>query len=214
MGTRFGIFNCGFFVVSILSSKNIWESKELKIVTVTGPNGAGKTTIVEELIKKHPEWGMVLSWTSREIRNTDLPDEYEYNVSKKRFLRWRKEGKDLWIVSEHGNMYATLKDDVDEALAVKAVLFMQLLPASVPNILAYVPDRVKPIFIVPPDEEEMRRRLAKRGESPEQIERRIADCKNWEEEARESGTPYKFVRNDGTIEEMVEKVEGIINQNL
>ena len=192
-----------------------WENKRVKIIIITGPSGAGKTTIVGELIKRHPEWGMVLSRTSRAPReNKDLPGEYQCNVSKKRFLRWRKEGRDLWMVSEHGNMYATLKDDVDGAFAAKVVLFMQLLPDSVPKILDYVPDRVKPIFIVPPDEEELRRRLAKRGESPEQIERRIADCKNWEEEARESGIPYKFIRNDGTIAEAVEKVERIIDQNI
>lgn len=126
-------------------------------------------------------------------------------------MRWRKEGKDLWIETEHGNIYATLKCDVDRALVSKGISFMQLLPVSVPKILAYAPGKVKPVFINPPSEEEMRRRLEKRGDSPEQIDGRLADCREWEEEARVSGM-YEFIENNGTIEEAVEKVEKIISR--
>lgn len=38
---------------------------EIRIVTFTGPSGAGKGTIVAGLLKKHPDWGLVVSLTSR-----------------------------------------------------------------------------------------------------------------------------------------------------
>jgi len=87
---------------------------------------------------------------------------------------------------------------------------MNLLPVSVPKIRNYASGQVLSVFILPPGKEELRRRLQSRGESPEQIDRRMADCKKWEEEAIFSYIPYEFVRNEGTVAEAVEKMEQII----
>ncbi|MBI2674141.1 MAG: hypothetical protein HYX22_00150 [Candidatus Yanofskybacteria bacterium] len=206
LGTAAVLLMVGYFI-KLIRSKNNW----IKIVTFTGPSGAGKTTIIGELLKKHPRWKMVLSLTSRESRGGDLPGEYRCNVSRKEFLRIRKEKRDLWIESVHGNMYATLKVDVVNALLSEGLSLMNLMPVSVRKIRAYASGQVRSIFILPPSEKELRRRLVKRGELPEQIDKRIADCKKWEEEARLSDIPYEFVKNDGTVEEAVERVERIID---
>lgn len=184
--------------------------QDTRIITFTGPSGVGKTTIVGELLKRHSEWKMVLSLTSREPRNSDLPGEYRCNVSRREFLQIKEDNKDLWIESAHGNMYATLGADVIKALLSKELSLMQLLPISVRKIHAYTLDRVLSIFILSPGEEELRKRLEKKGESSEQIDKRVADCRKWEEEARKSSIPYEFVRNDGTVAEAIQKVEQII----
>jgi len=189
-------------------------TSSIKIVTFTGPSGVGKTTIVKELLRRHSDWGMVLSQTSRETRDTDLPGEYKCNVSKKEFLRMRKEGRDLWIETAHGNTYATLAADVLQALLSKGLSLMQILHTSVIKIHAYAPGKVLSIFILPPSEEEMRRRLINRGDSPEQVERRISDCKKWEEEARASDISYEFIRNDRTVAEAVETIEDVIESRM
>ena len=86
---------------------------------------------------------------------------------------------------------------------------------SIGKLHEYAPGKVLSIFILPPSEEELRRRLVARAtESAEEIERRIADCRKWEEEAKKSGVPYRFVRNDRTVEEAVEQIEEIIRRNL
>mgnify|MGYP001558826613 CR=1 FL=1 len=184
----------------------------VKIITLTGPSGAGKTVITRELLKNHPEWKMVLSLTSRGPRNSDLPGEYKCDVVQEEFF-WRdRRGEFIWTVSAHGNIYGTLLADIQKALNSEYPLLMQILSESVKQLRSYAPNKVLSIFILPPDGSELKQRLEKRGESPEQIERRIADCKKWEEEARSSGIPYEFVRNDGTVEEAVEKVEKVIKQ--
>jgi guanylate kinase len=207
-----GTATFGLFLHRVLK---FFGRRDIRIVTFTGPSGAGKTTIVGELLKRYPKWKMVLSLTSREPRNSDLSGEYRCNVSREEFLQIKEEKKDLWIESAHGNMYATLGADIIKALLSKGLSLMQLLPVSVRKIHDYIPGSVLSIFILPPGEEELRRRLEKRGESSEQIEKRIIDCRNWEAEAtKRSGIPYKFVRNDGTVEEAVKKIEDIIKRNI
>lgn len=188
--------------------------RKIKIVTITGPSGAGKTTIVGELLKKHPEWKMVLSLTSRESRDSDLPGEYKCNLSVKHLYQLLKDRQAIWLENEHGNVYVALFKNVDEARFERTLSFMQILHRSVVKLHSCVPREVLSIFIIPPREEELRRRFEKRGDSPEQIERRLADCKKWEEEARSSRIPYEFVRNDGTVVEAVEQVEQVINKFL
>ena len=194
-----------------------WQYQQwsyLRIITFTGPSGAGKTTIVGELLKRHSKWKMVLSLTSREPRNSDLLGEYRCDVSRREFLQIKEDNKDLWIESFHGNMFSTRGADVMKALLSKELSLMQLLSVSVRKIRAYAPGRVLSIFMLPPGEEELRRRLMKRGESPEQIDKRISDCGKWEEEAKKSDIPYEFVRNNGTIAEAVHNVEQIIKKYL
>lgn len=187
--------------------------RKIKIVTVTGPSGAGKTTIVGELLKKHPEWGMVVSLTSRESRDSDLPGEYKCNLSVKHLYQLEKDRQAIWRENEHGNVYVTLFKDVNEARFERILSFMQILHRSVVKLHSYMPREVLSIFLIPPCEEELRRRFEKRGDSPEQINRRIADCRKWEEEARASGL-YKFVRNNKTVEEAIRQVEEIIRRNV
>jgi len=139
-----------------------------------------------------------------------LPGEYRCNVPEEEFLRIREKKRELWIETAHGNTYATLKVNVIKALLRKGLSFMNLLPVSVPKIRNYASGQVLSVFILPPGKEELRRRLQSRGESPEQIDRRMADCKKWEEEAIFSYIPYEFVRNEGTVAEAVEKMEQII----
>lgn len=190
------------------------QRDNIRIVTITGPSGAGKTTIVGELLKRHPKWKMVISLTSRGPRESDLPGEYECDVIKESFF-WRdRKGEFIWMVSDHGNMYGMLLADIDEALDSEHPSLMQILSESVGQLRSYASGKVLSFFISPPNEEELRRRFAKRGDSSEQIERRTADCKKWEEEAMSSDIPYEFVRNDGTVEEAVEQVEAIIRAHI
>lgn len=209
------------FLVVFWSSVGVWWflsgfKRKIKIITITGPSGAGKGAIVARLLKKHSDWRLVVSLTSRGSRSSrDLPGEYECDLPVEYLRRLDEEGEALWLEGGHRNVYVTLKADVDRALRFGVLWFMQILHKSVCKLHEYAPGRVLSIFILPPDKEELRWRLAERNtESPEEIERRIADCEKWEEEARASGIPYEFVRNDGTVEEAVRRVEEIIRHKV
>ncbi|MEK7516294.1 MAG: hypothetical protein AAB562_01730 [Patescibacteria group bacterium] len=177
-----------------------------KIITVTGPSGVGKTTIVCELFAAKPELAFVVSLTSRAPRDSDLPGEYRCSVAEDEFARRSANGEFLWTVDAHGNTYGTLVASVDEALEREQPSLMILVPDRVEFIRRRAPDQVLSFFIVPPQETILRERLARRGESPEVIERRIADCKAWTDDARSSHIPYTFIGNDGSVGDAVRQL--------
>jgi len=185
-------------------------SERTRIITFTGPSGAGKTTIVGEFLKNHSECKMILSLTSRYPRYSDLPGEYKCKVSNEEFLRRGRKGEFIWIANFHGNTYGTRLADVNKALNSKRLFLMQITPDSVKRLRAHAPGNILSVFILPPDEKELRRRLWKRGELSNDIDKRIADCAKWEEEATESWIPYEFIRNDGTVAEAINELERII----
>jgi ribose 1,5-bisphosphokinase PhnN len=87
---------------------------------------------------------------------------------------------------------------------------MLLTPDAVPTLLEYAPGEVLPFFIIPPTDEVLRARLLKRGETPEAIERRIADCIKWYVEAVVSGLPYLYITNSGEVEEAVGEIIRVV----
>ena len=115
----------------------------------------------------------------------------------------------------HGNRYGTLKTDIEEVLSDSGRHGVMLLvpdfdyPDVLPRLLEYVgPDRLLSFYVLSPGEDELRRRLARRGDEPQDIEGRIADCRDWDEKVGVSDFPYLFVRNDSVIEVAVQEVLG------
>src|SRR3989344_8004502 len=155
------------------------------IITLTGASGSGKTSIFKALQSINPRLQLIESYTTRKPRGTDLPGEYVYMESQEKFSKLKAEGKFLWDVGEHNNAYGTLKESVDQALRADTPKIMLLVPKSVPLLMART-DKVIPFYILSPGEEILRKRLQKRGDKPEEIEKRISDCRDWDAEARES----------------------------
>ena len=172
----------------------------IKIVTITGSSGAGKTSIIKRLLAQNSLFKLVTSFTTRTARPSDLPGEYQCEVFAKTFEAWNKENKFLWLVSVHNNSYGTLKESVDAALISSAISFMPIVPDVIQPLRDYadtkLTGRVLSFYILSPPEEELRRRLKLRGEDDATIEKRVSDCKQWDEAARNSGIPYIFITNN------------------
>ena len=175
-----------------------------KLVAITAPSGAGITTLVRELLKTGGFY-LITSYTTREPRPSDIPGEYNH-LTAKEFDQLTIDDSFAWSVNVHGKRYGTLKSSLNDIsvgkeerialLIVTPVIAFQLAVTAPFQIF-----RTINIFIIPPDETKLRRRLTLRGSNKEELERRVADCKTWTKEALELGI-YIFIQNTGTKDDL------------
>lgn len=180
----------------------------IKVISFTGPSGAGKTTVIKELLRIKPGWRLVISYTTRGPRDSDLLGEYRCNVAEEEFTDPVRKKKFSWTAFVHGNYYGHLTRSIKGTLSGErpTMWMLTLTPDAVDKFLRLTGGRAVSFFVLPPEESVLRARLARRGDSEEEIARRIQDCRVWEEEARSSDLPYVFLDSSGTVEETSQAV--------
>ena len=184
-------------------------TNDQRIISITGPSAAGKTTIVQRLLAECADLSIIPSYMTRSRRENDIFEECRY-VSQEEFVRLEEQQTFLWTADVHGNHYGTSRISIDNALVSQNRSLIIAVPYVIPILMKYANDSVLPIYIQAPSPGELARRLRARGESKTQIERRIVDCLQWDEDVRESNIPYQYVTNDTTIEEAVAHVKNIL----
>lgn len=174
------------------------------IWSITGPSASGKTTIARLIIEAVPEAKHLPSVTTRPRRFSDNPGEYEH-VSDTEFDRLSRAREFLWEVAPHGYRYATRKSKVDEALAGGIYIPILVIEAAV-KLHAYAQAQgkvreVRSLYVRMTNEEELRRRFTERGDDPDDMERRLLQCRDWNARALNAGIPFRVIEGEGKPEE-------------
>src|SRR5205809_7129432 len=167
------------------SKKSASKSKTLSsrfsrygiLFVLSAPSGAGKTTLVDAL-RKTSEFIYSVSCTTRPARAGEIDGEDYRFLSEEEFRARAKAGEFLEHATVHGHHYGTLlKPIVEHLINGRDVLIdidTQGAPTSRNAKDKFTRDALADGFIMPPDVEELRRRLTKRDtETAEQIETRL-----------------------------------------
>ena len=173
------------------------------LLTLTGESGTGKSTIARSLLQLRG-FQVITSSTTRAARPSDLPQEYEY-LSQTAFEQLNEENIFLWTIPYAGHHYGTRQAYIDQALSSEGVSLLILVPKVVPLLVAYT-NKVIPFFIRTPPEAILRERMLCRGDAPENIEKRLQHLGIWEKEAEEQERFYRFITNEGPIEDAVAQI--------
>ena len=180
------------------------------LFVLSAPSGAGKTTLCNALRQK-PEFVWSVSCTTRTPRPGEVDGEDYHFLSREEFERRLAAGEFLEHAEVHGNRYGTLKGPVLENLAKGVDVLLDIDTrgaASIrscgdPLILRALAD----IFIMPPDLEELRRRLLRRGtETDDQVEVRLRNA----ELEMECWRDYRYVIISGSMEENIVNFRAIM----
>ena len=188
--------------------------KRYKVIAFVGPSAAGKTSLVNELRQADPRFGSMLSVTTRAKRDTDLPGEYRY-ITVAHFSHLVATEQFLWTTNVHQNRYGTLRESMRQALAAMRPTVMHLEPDCVPKLLAEAEEQACLFFITaPPHDLERRIRVRDLDRSEEYYRERLDSCAQWEEQARNSQWPYRFVNNgDGRLKQALAEVMAHITRD-
>lgn len=153
-----------------------------KLFVISGASGVGKSTVLKEVMAARKDLLFSVSATTRQPR----PDEREgvsyYFLSRERF-REMIDNNEFMEYDEHNDtLYGTPRGQLEEKLS-RANVILDVEPNGAFAVKRERPD-AKLIFIMPPSEAELERRLRERNDTPpDQIRMRL-DRARWEMEQR------------------------------
>jgi guanylate kinase len=180
------------------------------LFVVSAPSGAGKTTLVER-IRRTPNLFYSVSCTTRTPRAGEI-DRQDYRFLSDADFRERVAKGDFVEHAEvHGDHYGTLREPIVTNLETgKDVLIdIDVQGAAVIRNCGdpLIRDALADVFIMPPDLEELRKRLLKRGtETAQQIDSRLATAAREMEHWRD----YRYTIISGSVEEDLQRFRQIM----
>lgn len=144
------------------------------LIVLSGPSGVGKGTMYSRLLKIMPELTVSVSATTRKPRDGEINGVHYYFMNKDKFVCMRENGEFLEWAETVGNYYGTPKAPVLSKLSEGKDVLLEIDVKGARQIKAAYPDCVT-IFVLPPSESELARRLRGRGtETDEQVKARLA----------------------------------------
>ncbi len=176
------------------------------LLVVSGPSGAGKSTVCRRLLEILPDAVWSVSATTRPPRGQERDGQDYYFVSRDRFEEMSAGGQLLEWAEYLGNLYGTPREPVEEALAGGKVIVMEIDVQGGRQVAERMPDSVR-VFVLPPSDEELARRLiGRKTETAEQQRRRLDKAREEIAWARQSSCYEYFVVNDSidtTVDEVI-----------
>ena len=144
------------------------------LLVLSAPSGGGKSSIARNLLQGRDDLGYSVSATTRSMREGERDGVDYYFLTRDEFLRRREAGEFLESATYGGQLYGTLRSEIDRIFAAgrHAVLDIEIegarqIRASFPNSLH--------LFVLPPSAEVLIGRLKGRNTEPaEAVRERIA----------------------------------------
>jgi guanylate kinase len=180
------------------------------LFVISAPSGTGKTTLCENL-RATPDFIYSVSCTTRMPRSGEVDGTDYHFLSKENFLSRVHNGEMLEHAFVVGNYYGTLKSTVKEALMAGTDVLLDIDVQGATTIRKtddpIIRDSLVDVFIMPPTQEELEKRLRKRGtETEEQIQLRLSTGK----EESKLWPLYKYTILSGSMEEDLIKFRAIM----
>jgi guanylate kinase len=180
------------------------------LFVVSAPSGTGKTTLCTS-VRQTPDLVYSVSCTTRPIRTGEKDGVDYFFLTPSEFAKKMKEGEMLETADVYGHLYGTPKGPVLEHLAAGRDVLLDIDVQGARQVRsnqdAKIKEALADIFIMPPDLEELKRRLEGRGtEDAHQIAKRIkaadAEMADWKS--------YRYTILSSSMEEDLIKFRAII----
>ncbi len=176
------------------------------VFIISSPAGGGKTTLTNMILEEDDKVKRIVTYTTRKKRKNEKEGVDYIFVKKREFKKLIEEDAFLEYAKVHDNYYGTPKKEVfkliEEGYDVVLVIDVQ----GMKQIKEKIPSAIT-IFILPPSFEELINRMKLRGETQEEIEKRLQTAKKELAAWRE----YDYIIINEYILEAKEKLKAIIN---
>ncbi len=163
---------------------------------VSAPSGAGKSSLISAMLETNPTYAMKVSvsHTTRGMRPGEQDGVHYHFVQKELFEELIEQGQFLEYAEVFGNYYGTSRVWIEDNLDKGIDVFLDIDWQGARQICEQMP-LAKSIFILPPSNGELERRLNTRGQDSEAvIAKRMAEAKS--EISHYSEYDYVIVNDD------------------
>lgn len=177
------------------------------LLVLSGPSGVGKGTVGSELLKKHDDFCFSVSATTRPIRNGEAEginyfyktdEEFDEMIKNDAFLEY------MCVFGKH--RYGTPKEYVMSKIEDGINVLLDIDVQGAMKVKANMPEAVT-VFVMPPSLRELKNRLVgRKTETPDAIERRLAECKTEISYAER----YDYIIVNDNLDNAVSELENII----
>ena len=145
-----------------------------KLIILTGPSGVGKGTVVKEILGKDKNISLSISATTRTPREGEKEGENYFFLNEKKFKEMIEQNLFLEWAQFAGNYYGTPLSSVNERIKNGFIVLLEIEVEGAKQIKEKFPDSLS-IFLLPPDKQELERRIRNRGtEKEEAIKKRLS----------------------------------------
>jgi guanylate kinase len=179
-------------------------------VILSAPSGGGKTTIARALLSRRKDLGYSVSCTTRAPRPTEVNGRDYYFLTRAEFLTKREQGAFAESAEVHGNLYGTLRSEVERVLGTQRHVVMDIDVQGALQFVRAFPRSVT-IFILPPSAEVLLERLrARETEDAAQLAARLQSAL----QELQQVSDYEYVVVNDDLERAVSSVESIIDAEM
>jgi guanylate kinase len=179
-------------------------------IILSAPSGGGKTTIARELLRRRLDLGYSVSCTTRSPRPGEVEGRDYYFLSRSDFLRKRQAGMFAESAEVHGNLYGTLKSEVERVFATGRHVVMDIDVQGAYQLIRAFPQAVT-IFVLPPSGDVLLERLRKRQtESAAELAARLMSALQELQAVEE----YEYIIVNDDLEQAVQRVSSIIDAEV
>ena len=179
-------------------------------VILSAPSGGGKTTIAKRLLEIRGDVGYSVSCTTRPPRTEEAEGQDYYFLSTGEFLARQQRGEFAESAEVHGNLYGTLRSEVERVLRLGQHVIMDIDVQGARQFRQAFPQSVT-VFVLPPSGEVLLERLRNRKtESAQQLAARL-DSALQELRAVEE---YEYVVVNDDLDRAVANVGSILDAEV
>lgn len=147
---------------------------------VSAPSGAGKSSLITALLETNPTYAMKVSvsHTTRGMRPGEEDGVHYHFIQKENFEELIQKGEFLEYAEVFGNYYGTSRVWIEDSLKKGIDVFLDIDWQGARQIRKQMP-KAKSVFIIPPSNGELERRLTTRGQDSEAVvAKRMSEAKS------------------------------------
>lgn len=174
---------------------------------LSSPSGAGKTTITRSLLANDPDLRVSVSVTTRPPRPGEVDGKDYHFISKEQFTTMIDNNQLLEHAKVFGNYYGTPLKPVEEALANSQDIIFDIDWQGTQQLKQKLVNDLVTVFILPPSQEELERRLRTRQQDDEAIiqdrmQKASAEISHYSE--------YDYIIVNTNLEKSIQKAQSIL----